>query len=390
MLAGAAGGRRAGAGRGLRGAKAEGAGLGVPLPTERFDQRQTVFARARRGELGEAALAWALNDGVLEFDIAGNWGLGAAALSRAGFGLAGDLESLLDGPVAARRVAVPGPRAMSRVIKEVARYLGADLVGVTRFHPAFLYSHDQEGRPLASDHAFAVVVGRAMDYGHLLGSPDLPSGAATGKGYAEVAFIAAFLASYIRRLGYSAHGHRNQRVLQVPLAVSAGLGELGRCGFVVSARLGPRFRLASVTTDLPLEPDRPVRLGVEGFCRACRKCARACPSGAIPEGNPVVVRGVRRWHIDALRCFGFWVSLRERSYQCARCISACPWNKPDALYHRAAAGLVRRVPAASRALLWLDDALGFGRPRRAGGVGGKGRGSADTAAGGGAARGPWW
>jgi epoxyqueuosine reductase QueG len=56
--------------------------------------------------------------------------------------------------------------------------------------------------------------------------------------------------------------------------VDAGLGEMGRFGYLITKELGPRVRLFAVTTDMPLVADRPVDIGVEDFCSFCKKCAR--------------------------------------------------------------------------------------------------------------------
>ena len=48
------------------------------------------------------------------------------------------------------------------------------------------------------------------------------------------------------------------------------------------------------------------------LCKACTKCLRACPVGAI-EGKAKVIH-----HIDKLRCIG-----------CAACVSACPFGAVD-------------------------------------------------------------
>ena len=84
------------------------------------------------------------------------------------------------------------------------------------------------------------------------------------------------MARTIRGLGYPARAHiagSNYQIMLPPVAQDAGLGELGRNGYLISSRFGARFRLGAVTTDLPLVPDSPVTLGVQEFCAACRKCA---------------------------------------------------------------------------------------------------------------------
>jgi hypothetical protein len=58
------------------------------------------------------------------------------------------------------------------------------------------------------------------------------------------------------------------------------LGEISRIGeIVVNSFLGPRFKAAMVTIDLPLVPDKPIDFGLQDFCSKCGKCARGAPQG---------------------------------------------------------------------------------------------------------------
>ena len=175
-----------------------------------------------------------------------------------------------------------------------------------------------------------------------------------GRVYARAAQVAVQVARYIRGLGDRARAHhlRSTLILMVPAAVDAGIGELARCGYVVSRRFGANFRISCVTTDMPLDYDPPVDLGLVDFCSKCRKCATTCPAGAIPEGDQVVANGIRRWVIDPDACLGFW---HKTGYPCAICQAVCPWTKPQTFLHRTAAALAVNVPAARPALVKADD-----------------------------------
>src|SRR5512139_2412806 len=58
-------------------------------------------------------------------------------------------------------------------------------------------------------------------------------------------------------------------------ATSAGIGWVGRSGLLVSPVHGARLTLATVLTDAPLAPDRPVKAS---GCGACTLCRDLCPS----------------------------------------------------------------------------------------------------------------
>jgi len=57
----------------------------------------------------------------------------------------------------------------------------------------------------------------------------------------------------------------------------AGLGWQGKSLLIVSPRFGPRLRLSTVLTDMPMEPDGPI----PNRCGECHVCIEACPAGAI-------------------------------------------------------------------------------------------------------------
>ncbi len=226
------------------------------------------------------------------------------------------------------------PELASAKVKGFARLLGADLVGIGPLNQAFVYTtvgrtfYGQGwGEPIVLDHPYAVSLGIRMNVAGLSRTaPAYPEILESGLAYARGAFMAVQLAAYIRGLGYRARAHhlRNYQVLSVPVAVDAGLGELGRCGFLLNREFGNCLRLATVTTDLPLAPDRPVDIGVQRFCERCVVCAKACPAGAIPEGPKVAVRGVRKWQLDVERCFRHW---HEVQSDCGICIAVCPWSR---------------------------------------------------------------
>lgn len=312
-----------------------------------------------------------------------------AALYSAAFGpVAGlALPDVVDGQVATRRVRVD-PAAMAGRIKMMALYLGAADVRIGPLNPAWVYSQrgtppffsDHEPNPphfagcpegytgrqygdaIEIDHRHAISMAFPQDR-DLVQTGGTPfSDFEIGRVYALSALVATQLASYIRALGWSARAHhlRNYGVLVVPVAVDAGLGELGRCGYLIHPRLGANLRLACVTTDLPLVLDPPVDLGVQHFCENCLKCATTCPSGAISGGEKVVVRGIRKWQIDPEKCLLYWGHIGSA---CTICHLACPWSKPDTLPHRLVAHVAFNVPAAHRLLVRADD-LVYGKQFR--------------------------
>jgi reductive dehalogenase len=201
-----------------------------------------------------------------------------------------------------------------------------------------------------------------MDRKKLNVSPSYIEGSETALRYSELALISCMLAAYIRELGYPARAHHLGRegVLQAPLAVQAGIGELGRNDMVISKKFGPGIRLATVTTDLPLAVDKPVSLGVREFCEICGKCADNCPSQSITKGPPTVSRGILKWQLRGERCLSFWNSNPQFFSSCANCLKVCPYNKPWKWWHRVSLGAAKHSALGRRVLLVVDD-LVYGR-----------------------------
>ncbi|MBI3090445.1 MAG: 4Fe-4S dicluster domain-containing protein [Candidatus Tectomicrobia bacterium] len=337
-------------------------------PREQFDQRQQNHTRISLGELGEKAAAAWNSESVDPFRRI------FYPLNRPQNVAMRSWLKVADGPLNPQRVEVRNPAKMSEIIKGVGKFLGASEVGICELDPAYVYSHrglridfykGRAGTPITLTHRYAISILIEMDYPNFRNSPGFIDDAAVGKGYLETAKVAVSLAGYIRELGYpaKAHFHLEEEVLHIPIAVMAGLGELARNGSMITRKYGPRHRLATVTTDLPLAVDQPVDLGVQKLCRMCTKCAVSCPVQAIPKENELpVIRGVQKWYLDNDACATYWTANWKRWNSCARCIAVCPWNRPWNRRQRLATWLVPRSKLARRLLLKLDDLLRGKRP----------------------------
>jgi hypothetical protein len=185
------------------------------------------------------------------------------------------------------------PEEAARRVKGFARQLGAGSVGITRINPLWVYSHrgeifydnwEQWGQEISVDHSYAVVFAVEMDWEMVSTAPHTPSVAESALSYSKGSWISTQLAAFIANLGHAATANhsRHYDLLLTPAAVDAGLGELGRFGYLITRELGPRVRIFAVTTDLPMVCDHPVDIGVEDFCTFCKKCAQCCPSVSIP------------------------------------------------------------------------------------------------------------
>jgi reductive dehalogenase len=321
----------------------------------RVDERENGFNRARRGDFGPR-LKQEVGRFVSKHPVSG-------ALSF----MAGALAGVVDGNIAGSRAPLPDePAALSRHIKEMAYFLRADMVGICRLPPYAVYSHTfADGKPVELNHKYAIAVLVDQDWKTYRASTghDWISAGQSFLSYSTTAFISCALAEYIRRLGYPARAHhaRNYQVVVPPILLWSGLGEMCRIGdIVLNPFLGPRFKAAIVTTDLPLEVDKPIDFGLQDFCNYCKKCARECPSKSISHDDKVMHNGYEKWHNNVAKCTAMRVGNKHGS-SCGTCIKVCPWNKPFTPFHRFVMWSMRKIPLARRFGIWGDDLMGYGK-----------------------------
>jgi len=319
----------------------------------RFDEREHGFAHTMRGDYGPVPQKEMMRF-VPKYPLGGAF-----------FGVTMAMAPMADGEVAATKAPLPeDPKALSRHIKQLGYFLRADIVGICRLPQYAVYSHDIMGNAIELNHKNAIVVVVDQDYDTMAGSTgdDWISGSQSFIGYSSTALISTIMADYIRRLGYPARAHNasGYQVLAVPLLVLSGIGEMSRAGIALNPFLGTRFKAAIVTTDLPLEPDKPIDFGLQEFCEKCLKCAVECHSNAIPEGSKAMHNGYEIWHFDNELCAKFRTSNPHGS-ACGRCIKVCPWNKPEGWTHDLVRWMVKYMPFTDKLLVKMDDAWGYGK-----------------------------
>ncbi|UCD62555.1 MAG: 4Fe-4S dicluster domain-containing protein [Candidatus Zixiibacteriota bacterium] len=342
--------------------------------TERFDERDVIFSREEYlPETAEYIRYYAMKPEYKEIDDRmrklpellepGGRFYDAEVSGRidAVFRQIEKLTTAVDGETSGQCREIDAV-AMTHTIKQMVRDLGADEVGIAVLNPMFVYSHVGRGpekwsAPIINNHRFAVAFTVEMRYAAVSAAPLLPITEETADRYLRAARISIELADHIRALGYPARAHisgSNYQIILPPVAHDAGLGELGRHGYLISPKFGPRIRLGAVTTDLPLVADKPVSFGVQNFCARCLKCAVNCPAGAIPAAGKTEVRGVEKWPLNPEQCFHYW---RVIGTDCGLCMKVCPYSHPPTFVHNAVRAAIRRSSFARRFSIWADDLL---------------------------------
>lgn len=256
------------------------------------------------------------------------------------------------------------PERNRRALKTLLHHLGADIAGSCEAKRYVWYSHDFTGKPIDIYHpsALVIVIDQGFETMEGASGDDWVSGTQSFRAYVRGGQITGVAAAYIRSLGHSARSHTNadSDVIQTPLVVLAGLGEMSRIGeTVLNPFIGPRSKSAVVTTALPLAWDQPIDFGLQDTCRKCYKCARECPCDAVTYGEPVMFNGYEQWKQDVQRCTSYRMT-NQGGAACGRCMKACPYNNEGLLAHRALLWMATRFPSTKPFLVKLDDKLGNG------------------------------
>ncbi len=138
------------------------------------------------------------------------------------------------------------------------------------------------------------------------------------------------LAAAIRELGGAGTQTKSYvdtgPIMERDLAQRARIGFIGKHTNLISRQLGNWIFLGEVLTTMELPPDAPDR----EYCGTCHRCIDACPTRAI----------VGPYQLDARLCISYLtielkgsipVELRrlvgDRVFGCDDCLEVCPWNR---------------------------------------------------------------
>ncbi|MEM9048296.1 MAG: reductive dehalogenase domain-containing protein [Pseudomonadota bacterium] len=319
----------------------------------RVPKRADMFARAQFGDMGKAAQQGAK----------GGYYARKAAPSMAQRRMLGAFVLLQDGEPAAVRTEI-APRTAADLVKATSYFLGVDAVGISRCPDWTWYSHDAAGAPIDPPHdqAISMIIDQGYETMEGASGDDWISVAQSMRAYLRFSLLGGVVAQQIRNLGYGAKAHTvlDGEVLQPPLLLLSGLGEVSRIGEVIlNPFLGPRLKSGVVTTDLPMTHDKPIDFGLQAFCEACNKCARECPSGAITAGPKRMFNGYEIWKSDSQKCATYRITA-EGGAMCGRCMKTCPWNLEGLFAEAPFRWAAMKLPGAAPYLARLDDRLGRG------------------------------
>lgn len=258
------------------------------------------------------------------------------------------------------------PRHASELIKKISHTFGATLVGITKLNPDWCYQGSLRGVgpgnwDVPSHWEYAIVVVTPHEWDQMYVNPTYGT---SYDAYSRERMICGKLETFLHELGYPARAHVPPffyDMVMPPVAIDAGLGEQSRKGLMITPELGSNARLACVTTNVPMEVDKPIDIGVLDFCRKCKICAEKCPGGAISHGNHrEEVRGYKRWLIKHELCFHMWASVATSHVRgCRICLAVCPYTRKNNWLHALSRNIDPRDPTGitSSMLLWMQKSF---------------------------------
>lgn len=348
-------------------------------PLSRIDERDIMFSRSNlepgsqnfldyyklRPEHKKPDDQFRLKPGLLSPESS-KYHLATFSAADANFNVVGTLKQLITGPIADKQQKTDRYKT-TEFIKRWGKEIGASDIGITAlkdYHKYTVIGRGKDyGKEVDLDHKYAIAIIIEKDEDHVSSSPQGPVIMESSDKYLRTGTVAVQIAEFIRNLGYDARAHidGSYQVVCPLVARDAGLGEIGRMGLLMTKKYGPRVRISTVTTNMPLhtntaKPDN----SIINFCEHCKKCATNCPASAVPNGAMEDHNRTTRWKINSDACFYFW---NISGTDCGICMKVCPYSHPNNALHTAIKWGISNNKLFSKIALHLDDLFYGKKPK---------------------------
>ena len=345
----------------------------IPIPNQQYDERDTMFARMARKPKTKPYDHYYSNNPSLKkkddhirslpplLDSKGKYY--NADYSEQARQLFDSIENIpIDNKIVDKYVKLfRNNISKTNALKNIAIELGAVSVGCTNLEEKFVYSHkgrldNNYSKKIILEHQNVFVFLVEMDFKRMSQAPKASTIFESANQYYQAAVISKTLEAIVIKLGYDAKAHYDAHydVILPPVAVQAGLGELGRNNILIADKFGSRVRIGAITTDLNFDYDSPISIGADRFCDVCKKCATNCPTKALSIKGKSTVRGIEKWTTNVERCYSIW---RFYGTDCGICMAVCPFSHRNNWFHYFIRKVVKFFPVFNRILLIFDEII---------------------------------
>lgn len=224
-------------------------------------------------------------------------------------------------------------------LKDLATSLKLDLIG---FSPASCFNDAPEDRkPLVylEDASSIISIGYRLNYAPLQSLPASRSAYMLEHDYANrhLDMSSHKIARLLEAKGFDAIGFDSgagfyHEAGKTPerfagdfshkhAGVACGLGKFGLNNLVLNPNFGPRFRMATIITNVELKYDEPIS---DNPCltHECKECIKICPVNAL-DGWKGRYDPEIGWVINKEKCYNY-IFTTLKGQRCGLCIKACP------------------------------------------------------------------
>jgi len=223
-------------------------------------------------------------------------------------------------------------RILTRHIKSMGYFLGADMVGICKLPKSSIYTDvlDEKGQEALYENAIVLLNVKKTNIIRQSYGREWIDDPCSFQSYQRCASQAQVMTAYLRRLGWRSDSSIVDKysTLLPQLVIEAGLGEGSRLGIALNPFVGATFKVSAVLTDFPLDADSPIDFHLQSYCAGCHICAEQCATQSISYDAPVEYNGYMKWNTDGSKCAAGVLSNKYGNI-CQRCAKICPWNRRD-------------------------------------------------------------
>lgn len=229
---------------------------------------------------------------------------------------------------------------ITKELKRFSKTIGADLFGVADLNLYDLKKSSMVSFDLIKKYHYAICLGKKLN-NEIIDKLEKCPTPEYADHYREVNKfldeIALKVREWIENKGYHAHiipasklidnKKLEGEVSHKAIARLAGIGWQGKSLLIVNPDCGPRHRLVTILTDMPLVADKPLK----NRCGSCTECKDNCPANAI-KGVPT--KDFYNEREEALNLKGCYDKLCQFKMMdgidatvCGICVKVCPWGR---------------------------------------------------------------